>query len=260
MYSNWLVLLHLPLVCLGVGSQIFAQPLTKHQNTGSSILSINRAEGQKIEQAALLQHLQQITGSEALAPLLHELLGQTVPNWQQPQQQQKQQQLYPQQQQKQQQHYQQQQPKQQQQQATNQPQREQRQHFFVYENGAGQPPQILAGFNGVNVQPEQPGQQLRLQPKPIQTAQQYEGVGPKVVKAPPAAAAVWAPRVESHPPPSPSAATAAPASCQLSSNPSEIAAAASSLTATPTALCPPPAGGQKTIPLLSATALKATAG
>jgi len=48
---------------------------------------------------------------------------------------------------------------------------------------------------------EQPGQQLRLQPKPIQTAQQYGGVGPKVVKAPPAAAAaVWAPRVESHPP------------------------------------------------------------
>ncbi|XP_039493683.1 putative cyclin-dependent serine/threonine-protein kinase DDB_G0272797/DDB_G0274007 [Drosophila santomea] len=249
MYPNWLVLLHLPLVCLGVGSQIFAQPLTKHHNTGSSILSINRAEGQKIEQAALLQHLQQITGSEALAPLLHELLGQTVPNWQQPQQQQKQQQLY-----------QQQQPKQQQQQATNQPQREQRQHFFVYENAAGQPPQILAGFNGVNVQPEQPGLQLRLQPKPIQTAQQYGGVGPKVVKAPPAAAAVWAPRVESHPPPSPSAATAAPASCQLSSNPSEIAAAASSLTATPPALCPPSAGGQKTIPLLSATALKATAG
>lgn len=73
--------------------------------------------------------------------------------------------------------------------------------LFVYENAAGQPPQILAGFNGVNVQPEQPGQQLRLQPKPIQTAQQYGGVGPKVVKAPPAAAAaVWAPRVESHPP------------------------------------------------------------
>ncbi|XP_043655971.1 mediator of RNA polymerase II transcription subunit 15 [Drosophila teissieri] len=252
MYPNWLALLHLPLVCLGVGSQMFAQPLTKHHNTGS-ILSINRAQGQKIEPAALLQHLQQITGSEALAPLLHELLGQTVPNWQQPQQQQ-QQQLY-----------QQQQPTQQQQQATNQPQQEQGQHFFVYENAAGQPPQILAGFNGVNVQPEQPGQQLRLQPKPIQTAQQYGGVGPKVVKAPPAAAAaaaaaVWAPRVESHhPPPSPAAATAAPASCQLSSHPSETAAAASP-TATPPAPCPPPAGGQRTIPLLSATALKATAG
>ncbi|EDV54172.1 E3 ubiquitin-protein ligase TRIM33 [Drosophila erecta] len=241
MYPNWLVVLHLPLVCSGVGSQIFAQPLTKHHNTG--ILSINRAEGQSVEEAALLQHLQQITGSEALAPLLHELLGQTVPNWRQPQQQH---------------HYQQQQPKQQLQRATNQPQQEQGQHFFVYENAAGQPPQILAGFNGVNVQPEQPGQQLRLQPKPIQTAQQYGGVGPKVVKAPPAAAAaVWAPRVESHPPPSPSAATAAPASCQLSSNPSEIAAAA-----TPPALCPPtpPSGGQETIPLLSATALKATAG
>ncbi|EDW43158.1 putative uncharacterized protein DDB_G0294196 [Drosophila sechellia] len=245
MYPNWLVLLHLPLVCLGVVSQTFAQPLTKHHNTG--ILSINRAEGQKIEEAALLQHLQQITGSEALAPLLHELLGQTVPNWQQPQQQQQQ-------------HYQQQQPKWQQQQATNQPQQEQGQHFFVHENAAGQPPQILAGFNGVNVQPEQPGQQLRLQPKPIQTAQQYGGVWPKVVKAPPAAAAaVWAPRVESHPPPSPSAATAAPASCQLGSNPSKVAAPASP-TATPPALCPPPSGGQETIPLLSATALKATAG
>nr|CBA35221.1 CG5386 protein [Drosophila melanogaster]CBA35224.1 CG5386 protein [Drosophila melanogaster]CBA35226.1 CG5386 protein [Drosophila melanogaster]CBA35229.1 CG5386 protein [Drosophila melanogaster] len=259
MYPNWLVLLHLPLVCLGVVSQTFAQPLTKHHNTG--ILSINRAEGQKIEEAALQQHLQQITGSEALAPLLHELLGQTVPNWQQPQQQQpQQQQKHQQPRQQQQQHYQQQQPKWQQQQATNQPQQEQGQHFFVYENAAGQPPQILAGFNGVNVQPEQPGQQLRLQPKPIQTAQQYGGVGPKVVKAPPAAAAaVWAPRVESHPPPYPSAATAAPASCQLGRNPSEVAAPASP-TATPPALCPPPSGGQETIPLLSAAALKATAG
>ncbi|XP_017082617.1 putative uncharacterized protein DDB_G0294196 [Drosophila eugracilis] len=254
MYPNWLVLLHLQLVCLVVCSQMFAQPLTKNHSTG--ILSINRAEGQKIEEAALLQHLQQITGSEALAPLLHELLGQTLPNWQQ-QQQQKQQQ-------RQKQSHQHHRPKQQQQQATNQPQRQQRgQEFFVYENAAGQPPQILAGFNGVNVQPEQPtAQQLHLQPKPIQTEpkqqqqhqQQYPVAGPKIVKAPPAAA-VWAPELKSHPPPYP--ATAAPASCQLSCNPSEVAAVAPRPTAT---LTPPTFGGHETIPLLSATVLKATAG
>ncbi|XP_017131167.1 ataxin-2 homolog [Drosophila elegans] len=257
MYPNWLVLLHLSLVCLGGASQMFAQPLTKKQhNTG--ILSIERAAGQKIEEAALQQHLQKITGSEALAPLLHELLGQTVPNWQQHHRQQQQQQHQP----KQQQH----QPKQQQP-ATNQPRQPQGQDFFVYENVVGQQPQILAGFNGVNVQPEQPAnqqQQLRLQlPKPIHTEQQQQypaaKPGPKIVKAPPAASAeaVWAPDLKGHPPPSP--ATAAPASCQLCCNPSEVAA--TSATPTPTATpCPPTLGGHETIPLLSAMVLKATAG
>ncbi|KAH8346480.1 hypothetical protein KR084_001214 [Drosophila pseudotakahashii] len=251
MYPNWLVLLHLPLVCLGVAAQMFAQPLTKNHSSG--ILSIKRAEGHRIEEAALPQHLQQITGSEALAPLLLELLGQTVPNWQQQQQQQFQQQH---------------QPKQQQQQATNQPQ-QRGQHFFVYENAAGQPPQILAGFNGVNGQPEQPAasQPHRLQPKPspkpIQTEQQYRGAGPKIVKAPPAAA-VWAPDLKGHqhhPPPSPATpATAAPASCQLCCNPSEVATPTTP-PMLPTPQCPPTLGsGHETIPLLSATALKATAG
>ncbi|XP_017007428.2 putative cyclin-dependent serine/threonine-protein kinase DDB_G0272797/DDB_G0274007 [Drosophila takahashii] len=244
MYPNWLVLLHLPLVCLGVASQMFAQPLTKNHSSG--ILSIKRAEGQQIEEAALPQHLQQITGSEALAPLLLELLDQTVPNWQQQQKQQSHQQL---------------QPKQQQQQATNQPQ-QRGQHFFVYENAAGQPPQILAGFNGVNVQPEQHRHSLQPKPtpkpspKPFQTEQQNVGAGPKIVKAPPAAA-VWAPELKGqhHPLPSaPSPATAAPASCQLCCNPSEVATP-------PTTPCPPPLGSvHETIPLLSATALKATAG
>ncbi|XP_037730747.1 putative uncharacterized protein DDB_G0294196 [Drosophila subpulchrella] len=242
MYPNWLVLLHLLLVCLGVGSQMFAQPLTKNHSSG--ILSINRAEGQKIEEAALQQHLQQITGSEALAPLLLELLGQTVPNWQEQQQQQQP-------------AHQQHQPKQQQQQDTNQPQ-QRGQPFFVYENPAGQPPQILAGFNGVNVQPEPPSLQPKPKQKPIQTEQQYVGAGPKIVEAPPAAA-VWAPELKSHPPPSPG--VAAPASCQLSGNPSQVAAVAGRPSATPTAPTTPTLGsGHETIPLLSATALKATAG
>jgi len=160
-------------------SKLFA-----YRNPSSSgILSINRAEGQQIEEAALQQHLQQITGSEALAPLLLELLGQTVPNWQEQQQQP---------------FHQQHQPAHQQQQATNQPQ-QRGQHFFVYENAAGQPPQILAGFNGVNVQPEPPSLQPKPKQKPIQTEQQYVGAGPKIVEAPPAAA-VWAPELKSHPP------------------------------------------------------------
>ncbi|XP_016960074.1 alpha-protein kinase 1 [Drosophila biarmipes] len=255
MYPNWLVLLHLLPVCLAVGSQMFAQPLTKSHSSGT--LSINRAEGVQVEAAALRQHLQQITGSEALAPLLLELLGQTVPNWQEQSRQQQQQQHPP--------AHQQHQPKQQQQQATNQPQQG-GQHFFVYENAAGQPPQILAGFNGVNLQPEQPGLQPKPRPrprpkpeqKPIQTEQQYIGAGPKIAEAPPAAA-VWAPRLESHPPPSPR--VAAPASCQLSGNPSQVAAVAGRPGATPTTPATPSLGsGYEAVPLLSATALKATAG
>ncbi|KAH8330376.1 hypothetical protein KR067_001861, partial [Drosophila pandora] len=165
MYPNWTILLHLSLACWGVGAQIFAQPLPKNHGA----LAIQRAEGQMIEEAALQQHLQQITGSEALAPLLLNLLGQNVPNWQQ---QQIQQQLQP---------------------ATNQPQPPQAQ-FFVYNKnspaGSQQPP-ILAAFNGVNVQPEQ--QQLPLARAPAEA--QYPATaaeGPKIVKAPPAAV-VWAP-------------------------------------------------------------------
>ncbi|KAH8267237.1 hypothetical protein KR026_009520, partial [Drosophila bipectinata] len=172
MYPNWTILLHLSLACWGVGGQIFAQPLTKNHG----VLSIQRAEGQMIEEAGLQRHLQKITGSEALAPLLLNLLGQNVPNWQQ------QQQKY----------------RQQQQLATNQPQQPQAQ-FFVYNKnspaGSQQPP-VLAAFNGVNVQPEQ--QQLPLAQAP--TEAQYPATaaeGPKIVKAPPAAA-VWAPELR-HP-------------------------------------------------------------
>ncbi|XP_017058104.1 AT-rich binding protein [Drosophila ficusphila] len=256
MYPNWLVLLHLPLVCLGVvGSQMFAQPLTKKHNTG--VWSIERAAGHKVEEAALPQHLQQITGSEALAPLLLGLLGQTVPNWQQQQQHQQQQQ-----QQHYQQHQQQHQANQEQQQATNQPQQEGK-GFFVYEKAAGQQPRILAGFNGVDVQPEQ-RQPLRFLPKrirPQSESQQLDpAAGPKIVEAPPAAA-VSAPGLKSHPPPSP--ATAAPASCQLCCNPSEVASASAGASATPcqpSAPTTPSSGGHEIIPLLSAMVLKATVG
>lgn len=148
-------------------SKLFA-----YRNHGS--LAIQRAEGQMIEEAALQQHLQQITGSEALAPLLLNLLGQNVPIWQQQQIQQ------------------------QQQPATNQPQPPQAQFFANNKNspaGSQQPP-ILAAFNGVNVQPEQ--QQLPLAQAPAEP--QYFATaaeGPKIVKAPPAAV-VWAP-VSRHP-------------------------------------------------------------
>ncbi|KAH8382645.1 hypothetical protein KR009_004590 [Drosophila setifemur] len=224
MYPNWPVLLHLMLACLGVGGQMFAQPLTKKHG----VLAIQRAEGQMIEEADLHHHLQQITGSEALAPLLLGLLGQNVPNWQQQQQQRQQQK---------------------QQAATNQPHRPQ-EEFFVYKNplAASQQPQILPGFNGVNVQPEQPTQQQQQQQhplaQPIQAQQQYPPAGPKIVKAPPGVA-VWAPEL-SHPS---SITSTTPASCQLSqSQPLEGA--------TP---CPPTTNYQL-VPLLSATALKATVG
>ncbi|KAH8340947.1 hypothetical protein KR059_010246 [Drosophila kikkawai] len=245
MYPNWPVPLHLTLVCLVVVvGQMFAQPLTNQlfAYRNRSPLTIESAAGQMVEEAALQQHLQQITGSEALAPLLLQLVGQTVPNWQQKQQQQPQQQQQ-----------QPQQPKQQLQQATNQPQQQGEQHFFVYENAASQQPQILAGFNGVNGRPEL--QQQQLLPKPIQAQQQYPAESrPKIVKAPPAAA-VWAPALSNLPQlnhPSPANA-AAPASCQLCCNPSELATP----TATP---CPPSNVGYETVPLLSATALKAAVG
>ncbi|KAH8243125.1 hypothetical protein KR032_004755 [Drosophila birchii] len=250
MYPNWPIPLHLTLVCLGVVvGQMFAQPLTNqlfaYRNRGP--LTIESAAGQMIEEAALQQHLQQLTGSEALAPLLLQLVGQTAPNWQK--QQQQQQQSQPQQQQ---------QPKQ----ATNQPQQQGEQHFFVYGNAASQQPQILAGFNGVNGRLETLEQQLqhRLLPKPIQAQQQYTAESrPKIVKAPPAAA-VWAPAL-SNPPqlnqpllrPQTTTTAAAPASCQLCCNPSEPA--------TPTAPpCPPTNMGHEIVPLLSATALKAAVG
>ncbi|KAH8374621.1 hypothetical protein KR200_002263 [Drosophila serrata] len=243
MYPNWPVTLHLTLVCLGVVvGQMFAQPLTNqlfaYRIRGP--LNIESAAGQMIEEAGLQQHLQQITGSEALAPLLLQLVGQTAPNWQQQQQQQPQQELQQQQQQQQRQ----QRPKQ----ATNQPQQQGEQHFFVYGNAASQQPQILAGFNGVNGRPEMLNQlQQQLLPKPIQAQQQYAAESrPKIVKAPPAAA-VWAPAF-----PSPANA-ASPASCQLCCNPSELATP----TATP---CAPSSEGHEIVPLLTATALKAAVG
>nr|XP_017104142.2 immediate early response gene 5-like protein [Drosophila bipectinata] len=220
-----------------------------------------------IEEGGLQQHLQQITGSEALAPLLLNLLGQNVPNWQQQQQQYRQQH----------------------QPATNQPQQPQAQ-FFVYNKnspaGSQQPP-VLAAFNGVNVQPEQ--QQLLLAQAPAEA--QYPATpaeGPKIVKAPPAAA-VWAPEsrhpghspgttittVMNHPhhlngrprtetqiagtqplpPPHPMplfGGSAVPASCPEDATPPGLA-----LSCAPTS---PPATSYETIPLLSATALKAAVG
>ncbi|KAH8311941.1 hypothetical protein KR044_008706, partial [Drosophila immigrans] len=115
--------------------------------------------------------LHEIREGEALAPLLQQLLSQTVPNWQQSQQQQQQQ------------------------------QQPQQQHFFVYENSqpvrlTSQQPQILPGFNGVNVQQQQQQQpqstsmpiqlqqhQQQQQQQPQQQYVQYIQTAPKTVAA-----------------------------------------------------------------------------
>ncbi|XP_068158030.1 uncharacterized protein [Drosophila tropicalis] len=169
-------------VCLAE-AQLFEQPLTNSVYTthiqrglagrnGQTAVDIQRAPIQIIEPAQLHQQLKQITGSETLAPLLYNLLGQTVPNWQTPTNQ----------------------PQRPQQQQFQQPQQQQhRQHFFVYESPqpvrlVSQQPQILPGFNGVNVhlQQQQQQQQPLSLPKPIQAQQQYPQTEPKIVKAPPA--------------------------------------------------------------------------
>lgn len=145
-------------------------------------LTAQRAPATQIIKAAE----QEITDSDALAPLLQQLLRQTMPNWQQAQRQQQQQ---------------------------------QQQHFFVFENSqpvqlAGQQPQILQEFNGVNVrQPQQQQQQpqstympQRQQQQftqlPIQMQQQqaeqkeytqYLQTAPKIALAPPATATAATP-------------------------------------------------------------------
>ncbi|XP_001358562.3 putative uncharacterized protein DDB_G0271606 [Drosophila pseudoobscura] len=271
MYPNWLVLPHLALGCLWLclplaGGQMFEQQLTNLLNSNrvggaATGLTIQRLPSQMVEPGRLQQHLQEITGSEDLAPLLLELLGQSGPVWQgqqpgfsqaatnQPQQKQQ------------------------------QPQQQQQQHFFSYENSqaagqTSQQPQILPGFNGVNVHPasQQQGQQLFRAPKPIQAEQQqqqqlleqqqYPETEPKIVKAPPVAAVVAPgsaytatsfqnPSLQhlrpagTQPVSSPTPATAAPAS---SSHPSTCSGM--------NMPCP----NYQTTPLLSATALKATAG
>ncbi|XP_034661419.1 protein FAM170B [Drosophila subobscura] len=295
MYPNWLVLPHLALGCLWfclAGGQMFEQQLTNliySNRVGSATdgspqgVTIQRLPSQMIEPGRLHQHLQEITGSEALAPLLLELLGQSGPNWQgqqpgmaatnQPRQKE-------------------QQPQQQRpQQLEQQPQQEQQQqqHFFVYENSqsagqTSQQPQILPGFNGVNVHPasQQQGQQPFRAPKPIQAQQQqqqYPETEPKIVKAP-LVAAVQAPTsayiatsfhslppgppsldfslpnsrpAGTRPVSSPFPATAAPASC---SHPSAQVPAPESAPSGMSMPCP----SYVTTPLLSAAVLKATAG
>ncbi|XP_022215195.2 transcription factor SPT20 homolog [Drosophila obscura] len=310
MYSNWLVLPHLAVGCLWfclAGGQMFEQQLTNliySNRVGGATdrrpqgLTIQRLPSQMIEPDRLHQHLQEITGSEALAPLLLELLGQSGPNWQgqqagntatnQPQQKQ-------------------QQPQQQQQQAQPQPQQQQpqqqQQHFFVYENSqtagqTSQQPQILPGFNGVNVHPasQQQGQQLFRAPKPIQAQQQqqqqqqqyqYPETEPKIVKAPPVAA-VQAPTsayiatsfdrlppglpsldpvasmphsrpAGTQPVSSPSTATAAPASCSYPSAVGPVLSPTPNPTTTTSGMNMP-CPSYETTPLLSASVLKATAG
>lgn len=103
--------------------------------------------------------LQEVTTGESLAPLLQQLLRQTVPNWQQPRE-----------------------PPQQQQQ-------QQQQHFFVYETSqpvrlTSQQPQILPGFNVQQQQLQPPPQSTSM---PIQLQQQdlqYLQAAPKIVAAP----------------------------------------------------------------------------
>ncbi|XP_017139536.1 protein FAM170B [Drosophila miranda] len=263
MYPNWLVLPHLALGCLWLclplaGGQMFEQQLTNLLNSNrvggtATGLTIQRLPSQMVEPGRLQQHLQEITGSEELAPLLLELLGQSGPSWQ------GQQPGYM--------------------AATNQPQQQQQQHFFLYENSqaagqTSQQPQILPGFNGVNVHPasQQQGQQLFRAPKPIQAEQQqeqqqqeqqqYPETEPKIVKAPPVAAVVapgsayTATSFQN-----PSLQHSRPAGTQPVSSPSPATAAPASSSHPSTGSgmnmpCP----SYQTTPLLSATALKATAG
>ncbi|KRF83232.1 uncharacterized protein Dvir_GJ24075 [Drosophila virilis] len=147
---NWQTLLLS--VCLSqIGAQLFEKPSTLTTTNVTYTSYIQGAVGGatqlpnhvNVQRAPAIQIIkaaeQEITDSDALAPLLQQLLRQTMPNWQQEQRQQQQQ---------------------------------QHQHFFVFENSqpvqlAGQQPQILQGFNGVNVR--QPQQQQELQQQPHNT-------------------------------------------------------------------------------------------
>ncbi|KAH8398619.1 hypothetical protein KR215_003022, partial [Drosophila sulfurigaster] len=219
-------------------------------------VTVQRGQTQIIKPA----QLHEIMDGEALelAPLLQQLLSQTVPNWQQSQQQELQQQ--------QQQH-------QQQQQQQQQPQQQQPLHFFVYENAqpvrlTSQQPQILPGFNGVNVQqqPQQQQQQPQSTSMPIQLQQQqpqqqqYIETAPKSVAAirPIAGGAFVAPTATlAHgiqPTISSQAQTAPEATSCERCCPEDVKESKVEAAATPCPCC------QVSIPLLSAAALKATVG
>ncbi|KAH8381459.1 hypothetical protein KR093_005359, partial [Drosophila rubida] len=128
-------------------------------------VTVQRGQTQIIKPA----QLHEVAEGEVLAPLLQQLLSQTVPNWQQSHHQQQRQRQQPQQQ----------------------------QHFFVYENSqpvrlTSQQPQILPGFNGVNVQQPQSAsmpiqlqqqQQQQQQQQPQQQYIQYIQTAPKTVAA-----------------------------------------------------------------------------
>ncbi|XP_034115493.1 cytoplasmic polyadenylation element-binding protein [Drosophila albomicans] len=253
MSFNWPTFVLTLLFVSGCEAQLFAQPsnvvyTTYLQRVGGGSgatqlpnhVTVQRGQTQIIKPA----QLHEIMDGEALelAPLLQQLLSQTVPNWQQSQQQELQQQ---------------------QQQQQQQTQQQQPLHFFVYENSqpvrlTSQQPQILPGFNGVNVQQQQQPQSTSM---PIQLQQQqpqqqqYIETAPKSVAAirPIAGGVFVAPTATlAHgiqPTISSQAQNAPEATSCKRCCPEDVEAAA-----TPCPCC------QVSIPLLSAAALKATVG
>ncbi|EDW16340.2 uncharacterized protein Dmoj_GI22282 [Drosophila mojavensis] len=215
------------LCCLSTigAQQLFEQPSTlTARNLAPTIYNVtggagagaaqlpNRAAAQRAPtQIIKATALQEVRDSEELAPFFQQLLKQTMPNWQTEHKQRGQQQ---------------------EQQQESRGQQQQQQHFFV--ELPSQQPQILQGYNGVNVrqQQQQQQQQQQLQSTSLPQQQQQQQQQP-FTQLP-----IHSPQAQN--------TTLGQEQCELCCDP----------------LAPPntPCGCCNTKPLLSAAALKATTG